>query len=222
MTKHPAFAIPPSGITTRIALLSLLSLHAMHGYELRQTLEARHLHRFADVRYGSIYRGLQQMAREGLLAEDGEEQAGNRPKRTLYKITEQGMAELKHLLRQAWAEPVLLSDPVELALRLHMLLPQAEIIALLHQRLAALDDIAAHLAQAEADVCQRVQTDNAPAIIATITADMFKHRQAMLATERSWVTHVLSRFEAGDYNATEAEIAQIRAYGEKRLKDSTK
>ena len=48
--------------------------------------------------------GLQQLAREGLLEEEGAEREGNRPPRTVYKITEKGQEELLNLLRHLPAE----------------------------------------------------------------------------------------------------------------------
>jgi DNA-binding PadR family transcriptional regulator len=205
--------IPPSGITTRIVLLSLLSSRPMHGYELRQVLEQRHMHRWANIQYGSIYRGLQQMTREGLLEEEGEEREGNRPPRTVFKITEQGKEELKNLLRQVWREPALLADPVDLALSLVMYLPKAEILDLLRQRLEKLDAIEAHVRQAESYFANR--DHQPPQGVCSMIGDVFLHRRYILDAERRWTQHIIERLENGAYDLTEDELQLVLQYRSK-------
>ncbi len=207
---HYELTLPSSGITTRIALLSLLSLRPMHGYELRQMMEARHMDRWANIQYGSIYRGLQQLAREGLLAEHGEERDGNRPPRTIYRITPQGEDELKSLLRKAWAEPSLFADPVDLALRLVSVLPPAEVDELIQKRLQVLDDMLAHFRQGDAEFEQHFH--DRPAGIRAVIADLFAHRRILLEAERGWIVHIRARLLAGAYQLSDADLEHLRQH----------
>jgi DNA-binding PadR family transcriptional regulator len=215
MKPEHELIIPPSGITTRILLLSLLSTRAMHGYELRQVMEARHMHRWANIQYGSIYRGLQQMTREGLLMEDGEEREGNRPPRTVFKITEKGKEELKNLLRQVWKEPALLADPVDLALSLVMHLPKEEIIDLLQQRLEVIRAIETHVQELQANFPRKEHQP--PHGVCRMIDDVFLHRQYILDAERRWTAHVLQQMESGAYDLSPQELEQVLEFRSKPM-----
>lgn len=208
--------IPSSALSTRIALLALLALRPMHGYELRQVMEQRHMHRWADVQYGSIYRGLQQLAREGFVSEAGEHREGNRPPRTIYQINEAGIEELKALLRQAWTQPALASEPIDIALSFFMFLPVEEIVVLLEGRLTQLDlihDRIEESMQRVTDHIGRIERGEAepplrlqgfplpkPRRIRAMIADQFDHRRRLLAAEREWTAHLLERFKSGAYS----------------------
>lgn len=210
MTNDQKLNLPASGVATRIALLSMLELRPMHGYELRQVMEARQMHRWANIQYGSIYRGLQQLAREGLLAEEGEERAGNRPTRTIYRITDAGQEELKNLLRKAWAEPVLNADPVDLAMRLMVLLPEAEVAELIEQRLAALEAHRAQVEQTSAEVLKKVQS--LPEGIQNNIMDLFEHRRYLLEAESRWIQNVQQRLASGAYHVPAEVMEQLRTF----------
>jgi len=198
VTFEPELIIPPSGITTRILLLSLLSARPMHGYALRQVMEQRHMHRWANV---------QQMTREGLLVEEGEEREGNRPPRTVFRISDAGREMLKTLLRQVWKEPALLADPVDLALSLVMHLPTDEVIRLLHQRLEALDALEAHIQHNESYFNQKVHQP--PVGVRNMIGDVFLHRRMVLDAERRWTQHVLHRLQSSAYNLSPEEHERV-------------
>lgn len=208
--------IPSSALSTRIALLALLALRPMHGYELRQVMEERHMHRWADVQYGSIYRGLQQLGREGFVEEAGAHREGNRPPRTIYQITEEGLQELKALLRQAWTQPALASEPVDIALSFFVFLPVEEIIGLLEQRIQQLDlmhDMIEEGVQRVTEHVGRIERGEVnpplmpsefgrfkPRRIRAMIADQFDHRRRLLTAEREWTQHLLERFKSGAYS----------------------
>src|SRR5690625_4040861 len=81
------------GLTTRMAILGALSFRPMHGYEIRRELELRRVDRWAGVSYGSIYGRLRSLVREKHIEVVGSEQVGNRPARTVYRITPAGADE---------------------------------------------------------------------------------------------------------------------------------
>jgi DNA-binding PadR family transcriptional regulator len=195
MTKHD-FSIPSSGIITRIALLAMLSMRPMHGYEVRQTMEARHMHKWANIQYGSIYRGLQQLTREGLLEEEGAEREGNRPTRTIYKVTPQGQEELLKLLREAWTRPHPSASPVDIALSLFMFLSQDELVHLIEKRLQMLDEIADMMGAGQANF---LATQERPEGIKAMVQDLFLHRKSQLEAERQWAKYILERAKSGVY-----------------------
>jgi DNA-binding PadR family transcriptional regulator len=219
MTPHDDLKIPSSGLSTRIALLALLALRPMHGYELRQVMEMRQMHRWADVQYGSIYRGLSQLTREGLVEEAGQHREGNRPPRTIYRINDAGQAALRDLLREAWTQPTLSGEPVDVALTFFTLLPNDEIIDLLGARLTQIDALAERVEALEAKFMghigrvERGEEAPKPPVaglprpnprrVRAMVADQFEHRRRLLAAERGWTEHLLARFREGAYDAPE-------------------
>ncbi len=206
MTKSPQTLHPStSGLTTRIALLAILAARPMHGYEVRQTLEKRQMHRWVNIQYGSIYRGLQQLSREGLLAETGEERAGKRPTRTIYHITDAGREALKDLLRQAWQEPEISAHAVDLALSVQLQMPKEEVLALMKARLKLLDELELALQTSRAEVEQHLK--QRPPAVQHTAADVLYHRQLLLEAERRWTAHIMERLQAGLYDLSDEERA---------------
>lgn len=208
-TAEPSQGLSSAGDITRIALLALLSRQAMHGYEVRRTMERYEMHRWADIRYSSIYAGLRQLTKEGLLTAAGTERAGNRPPRTVYHITMRGRDELHRLIRRTWMEPAFSAQPVDVALSFFTLLPMPELIALATARLDALD---AYLAQFDTvrrakageeiapDADRYPKREDLPPYIHAMVTDIFAHHRLLLVAEREWTTHVLARMRSGVYD----------------------
>lgn len=82
--------------TSRYAVLGMLSIHPMSGYDIKQAI-GESIGHFWDESYGRIYPTLQQLAAEGLAARKTERHDG-RPERQLYSLTPRGLAELQRWL----------------------------------------------------------------------------------------------------------------------------
>ena len=82
--------------TSRYALLGMLSIRPMSGYDIKQAIGESIAH-FWDESYGRIYPTLQQLATEGLAARKTERHNG-RPDRQIYSLTLQGRQELARWL----------------------------------------------------------------------------------------------------------------------------
>lgn len=189
-----------------MTLLAFLWFRPMHGYEIRRHIEEQKRDRWADIQYGSIYQGLRQLAKEGLVEEAGTEREGNRPPRTVYRITEVGREELLRSLRQMWAEPTFSARPMDVALSFVWLLPFEEVERLLEERLGRLDEISRELDEAQE---QAVSPDPG---IGAMVSDLFDHSRRLLAVEREWTENVLSRLRDGAYEIREETR---RAWGDK-------
>ncbi len=83
---------------SKYALLGVLSLGSMSGYDLKKTIEYSVGH-FWKENYAQIYPMLKVLEREGLAVSSTEKQAG-RPDRHVYTITEGGLDELRHWLAE--------------------------------------------------------------------------------------------------------------------------
>jgi PadR family transcriptional regulator AphA len=92
------------GGSTPNALLGLLSLRPMSGYDIRQLISESIGH-FWSESYGQIYPGLKQLAAEGLVEKKTERNKG-KPDRHLYSITQEGRERLREWLKIPVAEEV--------------------------------------------------------------------------------------------------------------------
>jgi DNA-binding PadR family transcriptional regulator len=78
----------------------------MHGYEMFQTLMARHEGRIVKVRQGSLYHAVYRLAEEDLIRPTATGRHGNRPERTTFELTPEGATALTGRLRELVATPV--------------------------------------------------------------------------------------------------------------------
>jgi DNA-binding PadR family transcriptional regulator len=92
------------GGTTPNALLGLLSLGSMSGYDIRQLIPQSIGH-FWSESYGQIYPGLKRLAAAGLVEKKTQRQKG-KPDRHVYSLTPEGRAHLQEWLKLPVAEEV--------------------------------------------------------------------------------------------------------------------
>jgi len=186
--------LPGSGEVTRLTVLSLLSSHPMHGYEIRQLITQRRINQWADIKPGSIYASLERFTREGLIEAIETSQTGKRPVRTVYRITGTGRVKLQSLLREAWARPRMTASLLDIALSFVDLLPKEKILILLEQRQAAID-----ILLLDAEDAQHRAKDQAP--MSAFTEDLFEHQRRKLIFEREWASHLIERVRSGAYSS---------------------
>lgn len=80
---------------TRYAVLGMLTIEPMSGYDLRATIE-RTVGHFWREGYGRLYPTLKELVAEGLV--DGRAEDGRGPRRTVHHLTDAGWAELRRWL----------------------------------------------------------------------------------------------------------------------------
>ena len=171
-----------------LALLSLLAQQPMYPYEMAQTLRTRGKDRTIRINWGSLYTVVQNLEKHGFIEAAGTNREGRQPERTTYRITEQGMAELRDWLRELLSEPDDQPTPFAAALAEGGILPPAEMAELLAQRLARLDKAnAAH----EAELT--VWNERLPRIL-LIESD---YELAMRKAQADWVRGLLSEITEG-------------------------
>lgn len=128
-----------------IAVLALLDERPMHPYEMYQTLVSRREDLLIKVRPGSLYHAVDRLAEARLLGADSTDRAGNRPERTIYRITEAGRKALRARIAEILREPVQEYPIFRVGLAEAHGLPRTEVVALLTER-------AEHLAGEVADL----------------------------------------------------------------------
>ncbi|MFI0943157.1 PadR family transcriptional regulator [Streptomyces sp. NPDC021020] len=172
-----------------LAVLSLLRERARHPYEIQALVRERHVDEVVKMRGGSLYDAIRRLADAGLVTSVASERAGARPERTVYAITDEGVAVADALVRDYLREPAQ-DFPVFVAGLAHILdLEPTTAAALLRERRAAI--------QAEHDrVAAQLHADTAdlPRVV-TLEAD---YAQALRVAELAWLDRVAAGIEAGE------------------------
>ncbi|MCE7003989.1 helix-turn-helix transcriptional regulator [Kibdelosporangium philippinense] len=119
---------------TRLLVLGVVRGYGRaHGYLIGNDLLAWGADQWANVKWGSIYHALKQLTKSGSLIEDF------LATRTEYELTERGELEFQKLLRNAFRRPEHRPDMLGAGLALLPALTRQDAIALLRERLAALE-----------------------------------------------------------------------------------
>jgi DNA-binding PadR family transcriptional regulator len=151
----------------------------MHGHQLKRSIQTINVEAWSDVRAGSLYHALHQLAAEGMIELVQTERPGRLPARTVYRITPAGEAELELLRDRALAEVRPSADPFDVALWVAAGLDAARLADVVRDRLATLRRQLADLA---AERRSRVADGTIPAVGALLMA----HGEARLEAEVRW------------------------------------
>lgn len=176
---------------TRLLILGVLEQRPMHGYDVRRELETWHAERWANVAYGSIYFGLGQMAREGLVEIVGADAPGRGPARRVYAITDRGRQELARLVHEYWWEVKPAIDPFQVALTFMDRLPRDELLAALRNR--------AHLMRSNLEWLRHASDAklSAPGVPRHIEENL-RRVAAQVEVDLGWIEGVLGKVERGE------------------------
>lgn len=133
-----------------LAVLATLIGKPMHPYEMASVMRARGKERDMAIKWGSLYRVVDNLTRHGLIEAMQSERHGGRPERTIYRITDAGRAELVDWTRDLVRQPEPAALPFKAGLSVVGVLAPDEVIGLLGERIATLD---AQIAQAQSELC---------------------------------------------------------------------
>jgi DNA-binding PadR family transcriptional regulator len=178
-------------MSTRLVILGLLRDRPLHGYEIKRIVE-EHMGDWASVAFGSIYFALDKLAGEGLVEKASVEQHGNRPSRSVYRITPGGKDEFLRLLRDTWRNVERTYFSLDIGLFFISALPPEEVRQAVRGRVAGLEGAYKRLLAHKEDKFQD------PAIPAVARA-IFGHTLAHMEAELSWTKDLLEKLERGEY-----------------------
>lgn len=120
---------------TRLLVLGVVRGYGRaHGYLVGNDLMSWGAGEWANIKWGSIYHALKQLTKDGFLVDELVP-----PARTDYELTAKGEAEFQKLLREALRRPETRPDHLGAGMALLPALPRQEAVALLRERLAALE-----------------------------------------------------------------------------------
>jgi DNA-binding PadR family transcriptional regulator len=169
---------------TRLLVLGIVRGYGRaHGYRIGNDLLAWGADEWANVKWGSIYHALRSLTDGGFLVDHNDV-----PGRTEYELTDRGEAEYMKLLRQALRRPQPRPDFLGAALAMLPSLPRQEAIALLRERLDALE---AQRDKARAQVDALVDPPH--------VRELFGLWESQAASSVEWTRGLIGRLEGGAY-----------------------
>nr|WP_157103666.1 PadR family transcriptional regulator [Nocardia harenae] len=172
-----------------LAVLSVMVERPMHRYEIAATLRSHGKDQDMDIKWGSLYTVVRNMEKAGFLEVVGSERAGARPERVIYRITEAGRSELVEWTRDLVARPQREQSRFVAGLSVLAVLSPDEVVTLLEQRAAALEET---LAEIRAQVGA---VEGLPRLFLIET----EFGVAMLEAELSWVRGLRAELADGTF-----------------------
>ncbi|SNT33013.1 DNA-binding transcriptional regulator, PadR family [Asanoa hainanensis] len=128
--------MPPRKITNLLALAILATLieRPMHPYEMASLMKARGKEHDMEIKWGSLYRVVENLVKHGFVEAVQSERQGGRPERTVYRITDAGRTELVDWTRELVAVPARRPGPFTAGLSVLAVLAPSDVAALLGRR----------------------------------------------------------------------------------------
>jgi len=162
-----------------LVLGTLARFGPMHGHQLKRSIQTINVEAWSDVRAGSLYHALHQLAAEGLIELVQTERPGRQPARTVYRITADGEAELEVLRDRALGEVRASADPFDVALWVAAGLDAARLGDVVRRRL---DTLRRQLADLSDERRSLLANNTIPPVGAILMA----HGEARLDAEVRW------------------------------------
>lgn len=170
-----------------LTVLSLLTVGPRHPYDIhRFVVETRK--DFVTGAPRSIYHAVGRLERAHLIEPIGSEQAGGRPERTVFALTDAGRAEVRHRVSALLAQPQADRTATVAALSFLGILGEEEAVVALRARIAALD---AMISSAVGDLAEAADVPE----ILLVEAEF---ERAQLVAERDWFAAMVDRLDSGD------------------------
>jgi DNA-binding PadR family transcriptional regulator len=178
-----------------LAVLACLHERPMHPYEMASTMRERGKEHSIKLNYGSLYTVVDNLAKHGLIEAVEARREGRRPERTVYHLTDSGRVKLDAWMSDLLARPVKEYPQFEAALSLLPVLHPDHVLALLRERVRALEkDI----------VTQRLILDVArKAGLPRLLMIESEYHLALRDTELAWVRDLADEIEAGTLEGQE-------------------
>ncbi|WP_239159355.1 PadR family transcriptional regulator [Winogradskya humida] len=178
-----------------LAVLSALVERPMHPYEMATILRERGKDDDMEIKWGSLYTVVRNLAKHGLIepAEVGRD--GRRPERTVYRITTIGHDELVDWVRELIAMPGPEHPRFRAGLSVLSVLHPGNATALLRERLARLDD---------GVIAARAALEQYGREVPRLFLVESEYDLAIRVAEAAWVRSLLAEIDLGTYPGLDA------------------
>jgi DNA-binding PadR family transcriptional regulator len=178
-----------------LSLLTLLTERPMYPYEMASMLRERGKDQAIKINWGSFYTVVQNLEKYGFIEAVEVAKQGRQPERTTYQITDAGREELKDWLRELLSVPEREHTSFEAALGESAVLPPDELIDLLTQRLAALE---------EANIQIQAELETVRTQVPRLFLIESEYYRALRRAEEEWVRGLLEEFTDGTFPGLDA------------------
>lgn len=170
-------------------ILGLLAEQPLHLYGMRVLMRERGHDRIVGRAPASLYDAANRLAAAGLIEVHETGRAGNRPERTVYRLTATGLDSLQAWVRQALADPER-AGQFPAALSFMYVLPQREVMDLLRTRTAALAGLI--------EAGDAALADALAAGVPPVFLSEGRYRHALLHAEHDWLTAFTTQLRNGE------------------------
>jgi len=127
-----------------LVVLGLLSEMPMHGYQLYQKIEKRHMEAWAQVNLASVYNTLDRLKRSKMV-EAKRERPGKMPEREVFHITAKGKRRLSALVEEALTSPHMPQNDFCVGVAFLFGLPKKKALECLEVKRKQLKAVTAHM-----------------------------------------------------------------------------
>ncbi|MFF5207059.1 PadR family transcriptional regulator [Streptosporangium sp. NPDC000396] len=178
-----------------LAVLATVYAKPMHPYEMASVLRARGKDRDMKIKWGSLYTVVRNLEKHGFLAVAESVRDGAHPERTIYRITDAGRQEYADWVRELIAVPEREQPKFEAALSVWGVIHPDEVMVLLRQRLALLEEEVAGQRETLAQHCREV-----PRLFLVES----EYDLAIREAEVAWIRSLLGELTSGSFPDLEA------------------
>jgi DNA-binding PadR family transcriptional regulator len=178
-----------------LPLLGLLVEQPSHAYDLASRLSARYGH--LTVTRSSVMSLLKALESKGLVVSHSPERVDNRPPRTVFELTDAGVADFRRRVEEGVRDSQVAAVDFIMAVAYVGILPAAHAMSILDTRADRLDEELAALPPDPGDVAEVHMLEVA-------------YWRAIVATEIAWIRTLVSRIRTHDIDwpATEPRRTQ--------------
>jgi DNA-binding PadR family transcriptional regulator len=185
MTAEVSLEVSPLALS----ILELLNERPMHPYELAATMRERHHDEFIRLNFGSLYHTVDSLERDGWIVPAEKEKEGNRPERTIYRLTDSGRNVLLQVVSEIIAQPRREYPYFAAGLMFMHHLDAATATQLLEQRAQALQAVITKLSHILDEVLAGGHT--------RLALIELEHKIAMIGAERDWARKIAEEIKEG-------------------------
>lgn len=182
-----------------LAVLSVVIQRPMHPYEMASVLRERGKDQDMEIKWGSLYTVVRNMEKHGFIEAAESTRQGGRPERTIYRITDEGRAELEDWTRELVSTPEREHLRFEAGLSVMGVLAPDEATSLLQRRLRLLEEEIAGQRASLADSSREI-----PRLFLVEAEYDLAIRQA----EATWISSLLDELTSGSF----PDLAGWRAF----------
>ena len=184
-----------------LAVLALLVEAPMHPYRMQQLLRERGKGDVVNLGQRSqLYKTIDRLARDGLIAEHVTERESARPERTVYALTEDGRDTAQEWTQDMLADPRQEFPEFLVGLAYLPLLDTGTVLRALEARLASLHRRLA---------VQRAAVETAPAFLPRVVLVEGEYLQTMLAAELDWIEALADDLRTGKLHWDSAALIAL-------------